>query len=425
MVKSQKKISSKQLPCIEMHNMFQKIVAVFCFIIFGFFIVTPVSAQSSVTMHLFYGEGCPHCAKEQEFLKKLKETYPQIDLKEYEIYYNKENSALLKEVSTSLQTSVGGVPFLVVGNEFFVGFSQTRTQEIESAVQACIAHPCEDSVEKILADSQKDTTPIPSSIPEDDKEINKESQNTYIFLPIFGDVKTASLSLPVLTLVLAFLDGFNPCAMWTLLFLISLLLGMKDRKRMWILGIAFIASSAAVYFLFLSAWLNFFLFLGFVSGIRIVIGIVALGAAFYYLRDFWINRSGGCNVMGNEKRQNIFHQLREITQKRQLFLALGGIILLAIAVNMVELVCSAGLPAIYTQVLSLSNLSRLQYYLYLLLYVFIFMLDDLFVFFTAMLTLQAVGVQSKYARYSHFIGGILMFIIGLLLLFKPEWLMFG
>jgi uncharacterized membrane protein HdeD (DUF308 family) len=98
---------------------------------------------------------------------------------------------------------------------------------------------------------------------------------------------------------------------------------------------------------------------------------------------------------------------------------------LAIAVNMVELICSAGLPAIYTQILSLADLTAWQYYLYLALYILVFMLDDLFIFFTAMITLQAVGVQGKYARYSHLIGGILMAVIGLLLLFKPEWLMFG
>ncbi|MBU1499606.1 hypothetical protein KKE48_01920, partial [Patescibacteria group bacterium] len=127
----------------------------------------------------------------------------------------------------------------------------------------------------------------------------------------------------------------------------------------------------------------------------------------------------------NEKRQKILENLRRIAQKRRFILALGGIILLAIAVNMIELVCSAGLPAIYTKILSLSGLSTWQYYLYLLFYTLIFMLDDLFIFFTAMITLQAVGIQSKYSRFSHLIGGVLMFVIGLLLLLKPEWLMFG
>ena len=194
---------------------------------------------------------------------------------------------------------------------------------------------------------------------------------------------------------------------------------------MWILGVAFIISSATVYFLFLSAWLNIFLFLGFIVWVRMLIGILALGTGGYYMQDFLKNKQGSCSITGNQKRQQIFQKLQKITEKPQLILALGGIILLAIAVNMVELICSAGLPAIYTQILSLSHLPLWQYYFYLGFYIFIFMLDDLFVFFTAMITLQAVGIQSTYARYSHLIGGICMFIIGVLLLFKPEWLMFG
>ena len=194
---------------------------------------------------------------------------------------------------------------------------------------------------------------------------------------------------------------------------------------MWILGIAFIVSSAFVYFMFLSAWLNLFLFLGFIVWVRIIIALVALGVGGYNIRDYWVNRKGGCNVMGDEKRQKVFEKIRAVTQRRQLFLALGGIILLAFAVNLVELICSAGLPAIYTQILSLSKLPVWQYYIYLVFYILFFMLDDLIVFFTAMITLRAIGVQSKYSRISRLVGGFLMLGIGTLLLFKPELLMFG
>ncbi len=244
-------------------------------------------------------------------------------------------------------------------------------------------------------------------------------------LPILGTIQTANFSLPVLSIVIGLIDGFNPCAMWTLLFLISLLLGMKDKKRMWTLGITFIIASAFVYFLFLSAWLNFFLILGFVFWVRIVIGLVALGIGMYNLRDYHVNKEGGCKVTDNKKRKETFDKLKGITHEKIFILALGGIILLAFAVNLVELVCSAGLPAIYTQILSISNLSPGQYYSYILIYIFFFMIDDLVVFTIAMITLHTVGIQSKYARFSRLIGGILMLIIGALLLFKPELLMFG
>ena len=121
----------------------------------------------------------------------------------------------------------------------------------------------------------------------------------------------------------------------------------------------------------------------------------------------------------------MFSKLKKIIQEKHFLIALGGLIILAFAVNLVELICSAGLPAVYTQVLTLSNLSTWQYYSYLALYIFVFMLDDLFVFFAAMITLQFTGISGKYSRASHLIGGIVMLIIGILMIFKPELLMFG
>jgi thiol-disulfide isomerase/thioredoxin len=372
----------------------------------------------SVKAYQFYGEGCPHCAKELIFLKELHAEYPQLEIIEYEVYYNQNNKQLMKNVALELKTQVGGVPFLVIGDQHFIGFAEGLTdQQIRQQVESCLQTACPDRVAEVI-------TPEGTALGESESEI-QEKPGMSIQLPLLGMVNISAWSLPVLTFVFAFLDGFNPCAMWTLLFLISLLLGLKDRKRMWALGVAFIAASALVYFLFLAAWLNLFLFLGFVVWIRVLIGLVALAAGWYYLKDFWVNKEAACSVTGSEKRQKIFAQLRDITHKEQFFLALGGIVLLAVAVNTVELVCSAGLPAIYTNILSLAELPRWQYYLYLVFYIFIFMLDDLVVFFTAMLTLQATGIQSKYARYSHLIGGVLMVVIGLLLLVKPEWLMFG
>ena len=221
------------------------------------------------------------------------------------------------------------------------------------------------------------------------------------------------------------LDGFNPCALWTLFFLISLLLGMNDRKRMWTLGVAFIVASASVYFIFMSAWLNLVLFLGIIIWVRLFIALLALFGGGYSIREFFINKTNVCKVTGNEKRQKVFEKLRNIVKQNNLWIALGGIVLLAFLVNLVELICSAGLPAVFTQVLAMNNLSTWGYYSYILLYILFFMIDDLFVFFIAMITFKMTGITTKYAKYSHLIGGVIMVVIGILLIFKPEWLMFG
>lgn len=395
--------------------MFKKILKTILILVFGLVLVRPVLGQGDkINLYFFGSPTCPHCAAEKVFLEKIKQEYPRVEIKSFEITASQENLELFEKIAKEFNTG-GYVPFTAVGKYHFVGFrdEETTGKEIREAIECALETGCPDLVGEIINSKPEQLQPQPKYLPEALK------------LPLIGELETKNLSLPVLTLVIALLDGFNPCAMWVLLFLISLLLGMKDRQRMWLLGITFIAASAGVYFLFLSAWLNLFLFLGFLLWVRIIVGLFALGAGGYHLRDFWKNRKGGCETVGEQKREKIFARIRQTVGKKQLALALLGMVLLAFTINLVELVCSAGLPAVYTQILALTALPRWQYYGYLLFYIFIFMLDDLVIFIIAMISLQAMGVQNKYARWSRLVGGLLMLLIGTLLLFKPEWLTFG
>ncbi|MDD3150902.1 MAG: hypothetical protein PHV68_08710 [Candidatus Gastranaerophilales bacterium] len=408
------------------------------------FLAQPVFAQNiPVNAYFFYGDGCPHCAEEKHYLfNVLKSEYPDLQIYEYEIYNSRDNAVLLQKIAERLGVGVDGVPFLVIGDKHFVGYANgISSQMIEQRVSECSIERCPDSIASIVGievPEVKQSAPVinkPNNNVEQAVDNRPELQNTQepinqenkkiVKLPLLGEVNALSFSLPILTIIMGALDGFNPCAMWTLLFLISLLLGMENRKRMWILGTAFIVASASVYFLFMSAWLNLILFLGFVIWIRMLIGILALAGGGYSIKEFIFNKDSGCKVAGDEKRQKTFERLKLAVQQNSLWLALGGIVVLAFAVNLVELICSAGLPAMYTQVLALNEMAGWQYYSYILLYIFFFMLDDLFIFFVAMITLEMTGITTKYAKASRLIGGLVMLAIGLMLIFKPEWLMFG
>ena len=360
----------------------------------------------------FWAEGCPHCASESLFLEKLILDNPTLSVEKHEVSRNKENQQVLIDWSKKLNFGANSVPVTIIGDQYILGYMEGVTDK---------------KIETALADisNNKETDGEVCKIDEPCDAEHREANNQKINLPFIGEVETKNFSLPILSIVIGILDGFNPCAMWTLLFLISLLLGMKDRKRMWILGSAFIVASAAVYFVFMSAWLNLLLFIGLIATVRIIIGIVSLGGGIYSLKDFWTNKEGGCKVTNNEKRKATFEKIKHIVHERSFLLALLGIILLAFAVNLVELICSAGLPAVYTQILTMSSLPVWQYYLYILLYVFFFMLDDLIIFSIAMFTLQLTGITTRYSRISRLVGGILMLAIGLTLIFKPSWLMFG
>jgi len=395
-------------------------------ILFALFAI-PGAAQPTgrVDIYLFWGEGCPHCEREIEFLKQLEATESRVRVHYLEVWKDSRNQAAYSAVVKRIALEDPAVPLTLVGDAVMVGYGTDETSgaELKIRIAYCLTAGCPDTIgalirgvaggDAALAVAGGPDGPVQRIIP------------PVISVPLIGEIRTADFSLPVLTIVLAAIDGFNPCAMWVLVFLIGLLLGMEDRFRMWVLGTAFIAGSALVYFLFMAAWLNFLLFIGAVVWVRAAVGIVALGAGFYYLREYFQNPDAACKVTAPEGRRRVFESLRKLANESRFWLALAGIVALAFAVNLVELICSAGIPAVYTQVLALSNIPAWQYYAYLALYIAVFMLDDLFVFVVAMKTLQLTGVTAGYTRFANLAGGVVMLALGALLLLRPEWLMFG
>ena len=391
-----------------------------------------LESNNTVNLYLFWGDGCPHCAHAKEVLEPYVKQNDFVHYNKYEIYYNTENQKKMQTVGETLNIDASGVPLIVVGDTPYIGFSDSMGEEIKDRLEYCSVNSCPDSIAELLG-VQKPTAQNTMSAtdegiqaePSDNPDQSSVTRSDKIVdLPLLGKINTAHFSLPVLTVIIALLDGFNPCAMWALLFIITLLIGLKDRKKMWLFGTAFIVTSAVVYFVFMAAWLNLFMFIGHVTWVRTIIGALAIAVGVYYLYD-WYQKKTGCKVTGNEKRKAVFVKLREIVKERNVWLGLGGVILLAATVNIVELACSAGLPVLYTGMLSSAGLETWQYYAYMLLYMLVFMIDDLAVFFIAMTTLKVVGIESKYSRAIRLLGGVLMCILGFLLIFAPQILMFG
>lgn len=402
--------------------------ALLVLLIFSLFFLCFANPRDSLNVYLFYGDGCPHCKKEEKFLQLYEEKYVDLNIHRFEVYYNEENMRLFGRIAEDMGADVSGIPFLIIGDEYIVGFDETLTPaRIQNKIEECLARECPDPAHRILFEHAADMLidEGASSAEDGTEQETKGERNRIISLPLLGEIDAQTFSLPALTVIMGFLDGFNPCAMWALIFLISLLLGMEDRKRMWLLGMAFIAASAFVYFLFMAAWLNLILLFGFVLWIRIGIGILAILSGGYSIRDALTTRSLECTLAGGKERQAYREKLKNIISQNSLLLSLCGIIVLAFMVNLIEIVCSAGFPAIYTQVLSLSQLPSWKYYSYILLYILFFMLDDMFVFVAAMLTFEITGMTTKYVRIARLLGGLLMLLIGMLLIFKPQWLMFG
>ena len=265
---------------------------------------------------------------------------------------------------------------------------------------------------------------VPNYVYADKVSTSSISENKYS-VPILGEVNAKSVSLPIFSSVLGLVDGFNPCAMWILVFLITMMFNMKDRKKMWILGLTFIGTSGLIYLLFMVSFLNIASFLTSVKLIRLGISIFAIIFGMTNIYRFFnsLNTDAGCDVTDAKKRSKIMEKIRKITNEKKFLIALIGIVFLAASVNILELLCSLGLPVVFIEVLSLNNLNTLEYVIYFGLYILFFLIDDILVFVIAMKTLSIKGISNKYTKYSHLIGGLIMVIIGILMVVKPEWLM--
>ena len=392
-------------------------------LLISIFIISPVNAleNDKIKLYLFYGDGCPHCASEKELLKQLENSYENFEVVKYEVWYDKENQQFLDLIKEKLEVKDSGVPVTIIGKTVIVGYSDSVGGRIKRAIKFYKENEYVDVVSQI-----KDGTYVKDEEKVDDfseQEKEQDAEST-IDVPIIGKINLKNVSIGSAAALLGLLDGFNPCAMWILLFLISMLVGMKDKKRMWIIGLTFLLSSALVYMLIMLSWLNVVVNISTSIFLRNIIAVIAIVGGLINLYNFFKKQDDGCTVVDEKKRKKIFSKIKKFTREKSLVLALIGTITLAVSVNIIELACSAGLPLVYTQLLAINNITGLSAFLYVLLYMIFFLFDDFFVFFVAMKTMEVTGISTKYSKYSHLIGGILMLVIGFLLIFKPGWLMF-
>lgn len=353
--------------------------------------------QKTIELYFFYSAVCPHCKAEEKFLDGLEKKYPELEIKRYEVVYHPENQNILKEFQEKYKVPENErvfVPATFTPTKYFIGFNEQTAQEIENCLGECLG--------------------------------NGTVVSPKIKIPIFGEFDISKTSLLALTAILGTMDGFNPCAMWVLVILISLLLASKSRKKIALVGGTFIFAEGLLYFLFMAAWLNVFFMMGHVSLVRILIGIFSIGFGIWRLYDFAIWKPGVCKVTETTKSQGkILDRIKNISKPAAVPATILGVIALAFGTNLVEFFCSAGFPVMYTKILSSQGVGAIQYYLYLFLYNIFYMLDDFIVFGFAFFTLNRFGFSDKYNRYSTLVAGLLIMILGILLIFKPQLLMFG
>jgi len=342
-------------------------------------------AQPVADIEVFVREGCPHCADAHRFLALLEREDPSLVVVERDVMRDAAARERLEALAARHGAGAVGVPTFRIGERLIVGFrsAETTGEEIRAALAG---------------------------------------REPRVELPVLGAVDVRALGLPLFTVVVGLLDGFNPCAMWVLVFLVSLLAGLEDRRRMALVAGTFVAVSGAAYFLFMLAWLNVFLAVGVSRTLELALGAVAVAIGGVHLKDAIAPGVGPSLSIPDSARPGLYRRMRGIVRAERPVAALLGAAALAVVVNLVELGCTAGLPALYTRILTLRELPTWQYVGYLGLYNAAYILDDSLVVAAAVLTLSRRRIQERGARVLQLVSGSVMVLLGVLLWFAPGWL---
>lgn len=376
-----------------------------------------------VTLHFFYSESCSSCSALEKFLIGIKKDRDNVAIEKYSTDNDTNNPNYTQNVELLLNASeilinkkTNEVPFLALGGKGFLGHNKTVEYEINYFVEKYSHTEQVDVVNKLINGEQIN-----------DEDIDR-TQLDLIELPLLGVINPKTISLGLVAVALGLVDGFNPCAMWVLIFLITLLLPTKDRKRIFVLGGVFLLTSAVFYFALMMAWISAVSLVAANKIFRIIVGAFAVAAGGYNLYKFintLVKKEEGCEVTDEKQKGKLIERVKKIVNEQKMIIALFGIIALAIIVNFIELACSAGLPIVFSNILAINGITGASSIGYVLIYVLFFMLDDIVVFSIVMFTLKLKVVSNKITKYNHLIGAILMITIGVLMIFFPTILQFN
>jgi thiol-disulfide isomerase/thioredoxin len=378
---------------------------------------TAADGTPVVRLYYFFSPTCPHCQAAAPFIEELKARWPWLEVRKYAVKDNRANARFYYDTALSLGTQALSVPGFVFCRQVLIGYDTAATTgaEIAGALEQCHAR-------RLAQPAAAAPAPDGGVAAGAGTPPTGEQAGTTVNLPFVGSVDAKALSLPVLTLVLAGMDAFNPCAFFVLLFLLSLLVHARSRTRMAVVGGTFVLFSGLVYFVFMAAWLNVFLVAGELRIITVIAGLLALVVAGLNIKDFFWFKEGPSLSIPDAAKPGLFKRMRGIVATGNLGPMLASTVLLAIVANSYELLCTAGFPMVYTRVLTLAQLDTWQYYAWLAVYNVIYVIPLLAIVIVFVRTMGARKLSESEGRILKLVSGFMMLGFGLLLLLAPQLL---
>jgi glutaredoxin len=405
------------LPLAEVRRPPWRSLLALVLLLLGLALAAPGASAQAVPAELevFTREGCPHCDDAKRFLEKLRLERPELKIAVSDVGRDEAARERLRRLAEVAAGGALSVPAFHARGQLLVGFADEETSGrrirdlLDGRATAATGPPAADG--KCPIGEGPTACAVPAGADEADS----------IEIPWTGKrIGLDDVGLPAFTVIIGLLDGFNPCSMWVLILMMSMLAAVGDRRRMLAIAGTFVAIQGIAYFAFMAAWLNLFLLIGISRASEIAIGLIALVAGLIHVKDFFAFGRGVTLSIPTSAKPGIYQRMRGLIHERSIAMAIAGTVVLGVLVQLVELLCTSGLPALYTRILTLKQLDAWTYYGYILLYIVMYMIDDVMLLTVGVITLSQKRLQEKEGRILKLVSGVVMLLLGVYLIAFPR-----
>ncbi|WP_062076819.1 thioredoxin family protein [Demequina globuliformis] len=371
----------------------------------------PVTVDPDADLVLFWGDGCPNCEKERAWLESVERDYPDLTIAQYEVWGDDANRELFASEAERLGFEAGSVPTTIIDERVWIGWTDAIEQDMAGAISMV----------------ERGETPTPGiygtagagTCAEDGEVCSAEAPQTVIDVPLFGEVTVSADSLLMSTIVIGFVDGINPCSLWVLSVLLTIVLRTNSRRRVLAIGTTFLTVTAIMYALYMAAFYSALAVVGMLGWIQVVVAAVAGIFGIVSVKDYFAMGKGLSFTIRKEDKPGIYSKMRAAAGKKALIPALGATVVLAIGVSLLETPCTAGFPVLWTGMLHANGVGPTETAGLFVAYMVPFLLDELIIFGIAVATMKATKMQDKHGELLKLFAGVTMLVLAAVMVIDP------
>ncbi len=376
--------------------------------------------SNKVVIALFVRQGCIHCEAEEKFISQLTKKRQDFTINRYRLEIPQER--VIWEKFTEQVKSSKVTPITVIGDKYIIGFDRPETtgKDIIQLIDLAKKNNIGTDLAKITKESAQglnatcdDAGTIPCSV----------KPSFFVNLPVIGRIDAQRYPLLAISALFGFFDGFNPCAMWVLISFLMILMQVGNKKKMFLFAGIFILAEAIMYSLILVVWYKTWDFVRLDTIITPFVGLVSIIGGLFFLKE-WRKKELECRVTDYKQKKQIREKIMSLASSKFTIFSFLSILGIAFSVNVIEFACSIGIPQAFTKILELNRLSGMESGLYIAIYILFYMIDDLIVFGIALYSIDKLALTTKYSKLSNLIGGVVMIVLGLIMIFKPSIILF-